>query len=124
MSHVPRLDLLYPRARRRRHISVALSWLLVVAASVLLSALIVRQYLHYTVGARRALIAARQSALAQARSQLSGIEQVSVIRSEGDGDQFTVTGEGTNSAGIRCRFVWRSSPTEPGGTLSIEPFVK
>ena len=124
MSHVPRLDLLYSRSRRRSFFSVACVWTLVLAGSVALAIVIARQYFHFAVGARRALIAARQAALAKAREQLSGIEQVSVMRSEGNPDQFSVTGEGINSAGLRCRFVWRSSPTEPGGTITIEPFIK
>src|SRR5688572_21229761 len=115
MPHVPRLDLLYSRARRRSFFSVALLWLIFLGACAALAAVIVRLYLHNTVGSRRALIAARQTALAQARATLTGIEKVNVARSEADPDQLIVSGEGINTAGLRCRFVWRSSPSEPAG---------
>ena len=124
MSHVPRLDLLYPRGRRRSFFSVALLWLIFLGMCAALAAVLVRLYLHNTVGARRALIAARQTALAQARATLTGIENVNVTRSEGDPAQLIVTGEGINTAGLRCRFIWRSSSSEPGGSISIEPLPK
>ena len=124
MSHVPRLDLLYRRAPRRRFFSVAILWLLLLGACAAVTAILVRYYLHHTVGARRALIAARQTALAQARATLTGIERVSVTRSEADREQFIVTGEGINPAGLRCRFTWRSNPSTPAGSLSIEPLMQ
>ena len=122
MSHVPRLDLLYRRAPRRKFFKVAVLWIVIFGVCTA-SAVIVRTYLHNTVGARKAFIAARQAALASARRELTEIERISVTRSENDFEQLIVTGEGINSAGIRCRFIWRSSSHDPSGTLSIAPLA-
>ena len=124
MSHVPRLDLLYRRAPRRKYFRVALLWIVIFGMCIALSAVIIRAFLQNTVGARKALVAARQAALASARRELTEIERISVTRSKEDATALIVTGEGLNSAGIRCRFVWRSNSHDPSGSLSIAPLAK
>jgi hypothetical protein len=124
MSHVPRLDLLYRRAPRRKYVRVAVLWIVIFGICTGLLAVVVRTYLQNTIGARKALVAARQAALASARRELSELERISVTRSEEDSEQLIVTGEGTNAAGIRCRFIWRSNSHDPSGSLSIAPLAK
>jgi hypothetical protein len=96
---------------------VTLLWIVIFGICRALSAVIVRTYLQNTVGARKALVAARQAALASARRELTLLERISVTRCEDHPEQLIVTGEGTNAAGIRCQFIWRSSSHDSSGSL-------